>query len=477
MERYDLIVIGGGPGGYVASIRGAQLGKRVALVEKNRVGGTCLNRGCIPTKVLMYATERLREIDSCPELGITLEAAKIDFGRLHERKSEVVEKLVSGVEGLIKANGIDYYSGVGILEGAHLVSVVPADTSEDSISIEGENVILATGSTPILPPIKGIDSPGVVTSDDILIGTGLETESLIIIGGGVIGVEIASIYNALGTDVTIIEAMDRILPTLDKEISQNLSMILKKRGIKINTGARVEEIKTSEGGELQVDFLAKEELKSLSAKNVLVAIGRKPNTDGLVKIEGLETERGFVKTSESGLTSIPGVYAVGDIVLGGIQLAHAASAEGINAVEHMFSQGEEMCGKNLEAIPSGIYTDPEIASVGITEAQAKEQGLAYLIGKAMTGANGKTLIESGDRGYVKLIFVEGEKSSPVLKGAQMVCKRATDMIGGLALAVSSGLTLDELSSVVWPHPTFSETIGEAVEDAIDGAIHAMPRRK
>ena len=469
MDKYDLIVIGGGPGGYVAAIRGAQLGKRVALVEENRVGGTCLNRGCIPTKALMHAAETIREIGNAPELGIIVDAPRVDFAGLHQRKADVVEKLVSGVEGLIKANGIDYYQGRGVVTNQGRVSVGERE-------LEGENIILATGSKPILPPIKGIESPGVVTSDDILIGEGLQTDSLIIIGGGVIGVEIASIYNALGTDVTIIEAMDRILPTMDKEISQNLSMILKKRGIKINAGARVEEIKAIEEGLLQVDYTSKEELKSLSGKHVLVAIGRKPNTEGLVEFEGLKMERGFVDTDKTGKTSIPGIYAVGDIVLGGIQLAHAASAEAVNAVEDMFSE-ENKEGKKISVTPSGIYTDPEIASVGITEAQAKEQGIEYRVGKAMTGANGKTLIESGDRGYVKLIFGEEEGSSPRLLGAQMVCKRATDMIGALALAVSSGMKLEELSSVIWPHPTFSETIGEAVEDAIDGAIHAMPRKK
>ena len=520
MERYELIVIGGGPGGYVAAIRGAQLGKRVAIIEKNRVGGTCLNRGCIPTKALMHTAEVYREITSAEELGIKVDSALVDFASMHARKAEVVEKLVSGVEGLIKANGIDYYQGTGKVIGPNTVLVTGAgDTEGDAVSgdteLESDHIILATGSRPAMPPIPGLDLPGVVTSDEILIGDGLETDSLIIIGGGVIGVEIASVYNALGTDVTIIEAMDRILPTLDKEISQNLNMILKKRGISINAGARVEAVEQT-GNELTVNYTAKEQAKTASAKNVLVCIGRRPNTEGLFEESLFETKlpeelandastdaisaakgtddagaekiiisRGFVQADETGKTGIDSIYAIGDILLGGIQLAHAASAEAINAVDHIFEVecSDNSLAKNTNLVPSGIYTDPEIASVGITEAQAKEMGIPYTVGKALTGANGKTLIESGERGYVKLIFAGSEIPEDMkimpgkLLGAQMVCKRATDMIGALTTAMCSDVTLDEMNKIIWSHPTFSEVIGEAVEDALDGAIHAMPKKR
>ena len=522
MERFD-VIIGGGPGGYVAAIRAAQLGRKVALVEKERVGGTCLNRGCIPTKALMHSAEVLREIENAEELGIKVSGVQYDFSKMHERKAEVVEKLVTGVEGLIKANGIEHYHGIGTIIEKNRVHIDLAvnDTYEEEphfsesengqLTIEGDYIILATGSRPALPPIPGLELEGVVTSDDILIGSGLKTDSLIIIGGGVIGTEIASVYNALGTEVTIIEAMDRILPTLDKEISQNLNMILKKRGIGINTGAKVESVEKS-GGLLSVNFEAKGEKKSISAKNVLVAIGRRPNTESLLadeltldvsgKIleEGLSkadaynqsegkvaAARGFILTDESGKTGIDNIYAIGDIVFGGIQLAHAASAEAINAVESIFEGGHNSDNNHLDGlakalsfIPSGIYTDPEIASVGITEAEAKAKELPVRIGKALTGSNGKTLIESGDRGYVKLIFSEDATSlyeAGQLIGAQIVSKRATDMIGGLATAMNARVTIDALNTVIWPHPTFSEVIGEAVEDALDGAIHAMPKRK
>ncbi len=522
MERYDVIVIGGGPGGYVAAIRAAQLGKKVALIEKERVGGTCLNRGCIPTKALMHSAEVLREIKNAEELGISVSEVKCDFSKMHERKTEVVDKLVTGVEALIKANGIEYYQGIGKVidkNQVHIDLAVKEGFEEEShyaesengqLTISGDYIILATGSRPALPPIPGLDLAGVVTSDDILIGSGLKTDSLIIIGGGVIGTEIASVYNSLGTEVTIIEAMDRILPTLDKEISQNLNMILKKRGIVINTGAKVESVEKV-GGELSVNFESKGEKKTASAKNVLVAIGRRPNTEeilaeelladvtksiveeGLAKEDALNSSKdhvavckNFVLTDENGKTGVDSIYAIGDIVFGGIQLAHAASAEAINSVDSIFeedgakSSGSHGLAKALGFIPSGIYTDPEVASVGITEAEAKTKEISIRIGKALTGSNGKTLIESGDRGYVKLIFSEEatpEYERGQLIGAQIVSKRATDMIGGLATAMSARVTIDTLSTVIWPHPTFSEVVGEAIEDAMDGAIHAMPKRK
>ena len=484
MNNYDLIVIGAGPGGYVAAIKGAQLGKKVALIEKNRVGGTCLNRGCIPTKALMHSAEVFREIKDGEKLGIVVPDASIDFKKLHERRAEVVEQLVSGVEGLIKANDIDYYQGDAQVVGPNEVCICTGSREgcehhgegncDCNETLRGDYVILATGSSPLIPPIPGLDLEGVVTSDEILTGDGLETDSLIIIGGGVIGVEIASIYNAIGTEVTIIEAMDRILPNLDKEISQNLSMILKRRGVAINTGAFVEKVQKTEAG-LSVEYTSKGETKTAEAVNVLVCIGRKPNTEGLLSEEvldnGIEITKGFVHTDEVGKTGIENIYAVGDIVLGGVQLAHAASAEAINAVEHIF---EHKTNVDIQSMPAGVYTDPEIATVGITESIAKEREIPYIVGKAMTSSNGKTLIESGDRGYVKLIFEEG---SGRLLGAQIVSKRATDMIGALTIAVSSGATLDNLSSVIWSHPTFSEVIGEAIEDARGGAIHAMPKKR
>lgn len=463
MKQYDLIVIGAGPGGYVAAIKAAQLGKTVAVVEKDKVGGTCLNRGCIPTKALMHTADLIEEIKKAEEIGIRTEGVSVDFAKMHERKREVVDKLVGGVESLFSANGIDLYRGTAFVAGNHAVL-----TGDETL--EGKNILLATGSVPARPPIPGLDLPGVVTSDDLLEGEGLETDSLVIIGGGVIGVEIASVYHALGADVTIIEAMDRILPLMDKEISQNLNMILKRRGIKIFTGAMVESVEEKDG--LTVHFTAKEKAQEVCAKNVLVSIGRRANTQGLIADQlDLKLERGYVPVDEHYRTCEEGIYAIGDIVKGGIQLAHAASAEGINAVCHMFGEAEE---KELSLIPSCIYTSPEIGSVGITEAQAKEAGIPVIVGKSTTNANGKSLISSADRGFVRLIF---HAETKVLLGVQIMCLRATDMLGVLTETVANGLTLEDMAKAVWPHPTFSEAIGEAIEDAEGGAIHAAPKKK
>lgn len=462
-DRYELIVLGAGPGGYVAAIKAAQLGKRVAVVENRDVGGTCLNRGCIPTKALVHAAEVLEEIRSCHKLGIHVENVSYDFRELHERKAEVVSQLRSGIEGLFKANKIHLVRGAGRILDPHRVQV-----GEDIM--EGDKILIATGSKPLLPPIPGLSLPGVVTSDQMLEGQGVSCKDMVIIGGGVIGVEFATIYHALGCQVTIVEAMDRILPTMDREISQNLAMIFKKRGIKIHTGARVERVEQNNG--LTVHFTAKEKEQSIETEKVLVSIGRRANTEEIcVPDMDLKMERGLIPVDASFETCIKGIYAIGDVVLGGIQLAHVASAQGINAACAMFGRDMPM---NLSCIPSCIYTDPEIAAVGMTADEAKAKGIGTITGKAIMSANGKTVIAMGDRGFIKLVFHEESK---VLLGAVMMCSRATDMITGLSDAVNQGLTMDQLAATVRPHPTFSEAIGEAIEDAEGGSIHAAPRRK
>lgn len=463
MSFFDLIVIGAGPGGYVAAIKAAQLGKSVAVIEKDKVGGTCLNRGCVPTKALVHASEVLEQISSCGELGISVESVSYDFAKLHERKAEVVSKLRGGIESLFKANGVTLINGTGFVADAHTVKV-----GEDVY--EAGNIILATGSYPAKPPIPGLDLPGVVTSDDLLEGEGVDTKSLVIIGGGVIGVEFATIYHALGCEVTIIEAMDRILPTMDKEISQNLNMILKKRGIKVNAGARVEFIEEADG--LTVHYTMKDKPMEVKADKVLVSIGRRAQTAGVVdESMDLGIERGLIPVDENYQTCVPGIYAIGDIVKGGIQLAHAASAEGVNAVCHMFGEEPE---KDMSVVPSCIFTSPEIAAVGMTEAEAKAKEIPVLVGKTIMSANSKTVIESGDRGFIKLVFNADTKA---IIGAQMMCIRATDMLGALTDAIVNGQTLEQMSKTIWPHPTFSEAIGEALEDLGTGSIHSAPKRK
>lgn len=464
-KTYDLAVVGGGPAGYEAAIRASQFGLSTALIENREVGGTCLNRGCIPTKTILHTAELYRQAKEFGEIGLSAEDLSFDFSAVMQRKNTVVSQLRGGIEQLLHANAVDLYRGKGTLQKAGVVAVTSEPGPQE---IRAARVLLATGCVPSVPPIPGADLPGVLTSDGLL---DLDTfpRRLIIIGGGVIGAEFATAFSDLGCEVTIIEALPRILPAMDREISQSLSMILKKRGVKIHTSSRVENI--AEGAPLSCTFAEKEKENSVEADGILISVGRKPDTSGLLA-EGLEIkmERGFLVTDGYHETSLPGVFAVGDVT-GGIQLAHAASAQGIEAVEYI-ARGKEPV--HSRAVPSCVYTSPEIACAGLTADEAKEKGLEVTVGKALTSALGKSLIEREERGFVKLVF---EKRSGALLGAQLMCGRATDLIAGLTQAIDRRLTARELVSVVRPHPTFSEAVTEAAEDALGGAIHAVPRAR
>jgi dihydrolipoamide dehydrogenase len=466
MEKtYDLAVVGGGPAGYEAAIRASQLGFSAALIENREVGGTCLNRGCIPTKAILHSAGLYRAAKQFREIGLSADGLSFGFGTVMRRKNEVVTELRGGIEKLLHANAIDRYCGRGTLQRAGVVAVAGESGAQE---IHAARILLATGCVPAVPPIPGADLPGVVTSDGLL-----ELEAfprrLVIIGGGVIGMEFATAFSDFGCEVTVIEAMPRILPGMDREISQNLSMILKKRGVKIHTSSRV--IKITEGEPLSCTFTEKDAEKTAEADCVLISVGRRPDTAGLFA-EGLEirTEKGFLLTDGHHETSLPCVFAVGDVT-GGIQLAHAASAQGIEAVEYMAKGTEPV---RPRTVPSCVYTSPEIACAGLTADQAKEKGLEVTVGKALTASLGKSLIEREERGFAKLVF---EKQSGALLGAQLMCGHATDLIAGLTQAIDHRLTTRELVSVIRPHPTFSEAVTEAAADALGGAIHTMPRIK
>ncbi|MDL2214103.1 dihydrolipoyl dehydrogenase, partial [Clostridia bacterium OttesenSCG-928-O13] len=389
MNQYDLVVIGAGPGGYVAAIKAAQAGMAVALVEVREVGGTCLNRGCIPTKALMHSAHLYREMQESDKFGVFAKDITFDIEKMYTRKNEVVSQLRTGVEFLLKANKIDVVRGTGKVSGEGSVVV---QTAEGTVDLQAKNILLATGSVPARPPIPGLDLPGVITSDELLEQSGTVYKDLVIIGGGVIGCEFATVFSALGCSVSIVEAMDRILPTMDKEISQNLAMILKRRGVAIHTSAMVEKVERGGGG-LVCHFSKKEESQSVEAQAVLVSIGRRVNTEGLFTENfSVKSDRGLV-VNENFETSARGIYAIGDVVSGGIQLAHMASAQGANAVAHMAGHAPEV---DLRAIPSCIYTSPEIAAVGLTEAAAKEAGYEVKVGKFPMNGNGKTIIEAGE---------------------------------------------------------------------------------
>jgi len=463
-KPYDLIIIGGGPGGYEAAFRAAGAGMKTLLVEEQGIGGTCLNRGCIPTKTLMHASELYREVGRFEEFGLAAQNVSYDMVKMQERKAKVVEDLKDGIRQRLKSHKVEILQGHGMILGTGRVRVTVMAAGEGAAEekiLETERILIATGAVPARPPIPGLELPGVFTSDDFLDSdAGRQVyDPLIIIGGGVIGVEMATLYNALGCRVTLLEALPRLLPAMDREISQSLAMILKKRGVQIFTGAKVTRVAQEEDG-LVCHFEYKEAPQSLPAAGILVAIGRKPYTGGLFA-PGAEPamERGALVVDGDFRTSIPGIYAAGDVI-GGIQLAHAAAAEGITAVEGMAGLRP---GIHLNVVPGCVYTNPEIASAGWTEEEAKAAGIPVVTGKALMSANGKSVIENQDRGFIKLVF---DKETEVLLGAQLMCARATDLISELTNAIVNGLTRGQLASVIRPHPTFSEAVTQAAEAAL-----------
>jgi len=465
--KYDLVVVGAGPGGYTAAISASQHGMKVAIVEARETGGTCLNRGCIPTKTLLHSANLYHEISHGESLGINTEKLSYDINAMYRRKDAVVTELRDGIEALLKANKVDLFSGTAKVLSLEKVAVFSPD---ESIELDTCKVLIAVGSYPVLPPIEGINLPGVVTSDELLEGNATDYKSLVIIGGGVIGMEFASVFGELGCAVTIIEAMDRIVPTLDREISQSLSMILKKRGVTIHTGCTVERI-SENGGALCCHFSGKSGNQEVSAQGVLVSVGRRPNTGGLFGDEiHIEMQRGIVVNSHFE-TSEKGIFAIGDVTSGSIQLAHAASAQAQNVVAEMVGEKPPV---ELSVLPSCVYTSPEIASVGITAEQAKANGTAVKTGKYSMFGNGKTVIEQQERSFIKLTF---DAETEVLLGAQLMCARASDIVSELSSAIVNKLTIHQLSSVIRPHPTFTEAITEAVEDVDGHAVHMMPKKK
>ena len=452
MSDYQLIVIGAGPGGYVAALKAAKLGLKTAVVENRDVGGTCLNRGCIPTKTLLHTAELLRETREGEKFGVNVQGASVDFAAAHRRKAEVTEKLRGGIEGLFKQKKVDLIRGTGTI-------LAPGTVAVGDQTYTADKILIATGSVPARPPIPGLEHA--ITSDELLEHQDKVFSSLVIIGGGVIGMEFASIYSALGCEVTVLEAMDRILPNMDREICQNLSMILKKRGVKIFPGAMVTFVERGKDDMCTVRYTLKDQPGEAVGEAVLCAIGRRPNTQGLFG-EGfsVDMERGHILVDEAFQTSIPGVYAVGD-VSSKIQLAHAASAQGTACVERL--AGEEPL-VDVTQVPSCIYTSPEIASIGITADEAKAAGRAVKVGKFVMFANGKTVIADGERGFIKIV---ADADTGVILGAQLMCERATDMLSQLTAAVVNGFTAAQLMKVMRPHPTFEEGVGEALEDLLE----------
>ena len=455
MFDFDLIIVGAGPGGYEAALHAAKLGLSTAVVERREVGGTCLNRGCIPTKALLHASGVYEEAKNSALLGVNAGNLSYDLPAMFAYKDQVVEKLRSGVEGLLKSAKVTLLRGTGALTAPDTVTVA----GENGGSYTARNILLATGSVPARPPIPGLDLPSVMTSDELLAGKGGDFSSLVIIGGGVIGMEFATFYNDLGVAVTVVEGLDRLLPNMDRELSQNLTMIMKKRGVQVFTGAMVKNLEKTEAG-LQICFETKGKLQSVTGEKVLCAIGRSPYTEGLFG-EGIsvEMDRRRIKVSERFETSIPGVYAIGD-VSSPVQLAHVATAQGIFAVNEIAGKANEA---DISLVPGCVYVRPEIAAVGLTEAEAKAQNIPVKTAKALMSANGRTVILNGDRGFMKLVAHAETKQ---LLGAQLMCVNASDMISQLSEAIANGQTPSSLLKAMRPHPSFEEALTAALEDLV-----------
>ena len=453
---YNVAVLGGGPGGYEAAIRCAQLGLKTCLVEARELGGTCLNRGCIPTKALLHGAEVYEAAKNGGVFGITGEV-KLDYGRLAAFKDDRVSKLVRGIEALEKANGVEVIRGFGVVTGPHALKVGDREVTWDRL-------ILAMGSAPSRPPVPGMDTA--YTSDDVLAAKFL-VSNVIIIGGGVIGIEFATLFASLGKKATIIEMMPEILPGAIPEITSKTRAILKKKGVEFILGAKVTEVVNGRTVRFEKDGAADER----KAQAVIVCAGRRPMTrDCGLETIGLETDRrGFIEVDDHLRTAVQDVYAIGDIT-GKIQLAHVASAQGMVAAANCAGQDRAM---RYDRVPACIYTSPEIAYVGLSEEAAKAQGLEVEVGSFNIAANGRCLVMNENTGLAKVI---AEKGSGRILGCQIMAPRATDMIAEIAAVMEHGGTVETLSNVIHPHPTVSEIIAEATHDVEGLAVNAMPRK-
>ena len=457
MSDYQLIVIGAGPGGYTAALRAAKLGLHTAIVERREVGGTCLNRGCIPTKTLLHASQVYSDAAEGARMGVHAGNISYDMGEIFAYKRSVSDKLRQGIHALLKGAKVDVVEGTAQITAPGEVTVTAPDGA--AVQYTAERILAATGSVNVRPPIPGLELPGVMTSDELLEGTDKPYESLVIIGGGVIGVEFATFYSNLGCRVTLVEGMANLLPMMDRELGQNLAQILKKKGVEVLTSAMVQSLEPAEGG-LCVHLRQKDKDVAVTGEKVLCAIGRRAYFDGLFApgmMPALNGKRLLV--DENYQTSIPGVYAIGD-ASSAVQLAHVAAAQGTDCVERM-------CGSkgttDLRVSPSCIYSAPEIAVVGLTEAEAKEQGIPAVSGKCTLFSNARTIIEDPGRCFMKLV---GRTDTREVIGAQLMCQHASDMISQISTAMVNHLTAEQLLSVMRPHPSFEEAMAEAVENLI-----------
>jgi dihydrolipoamide dehydrogenase len=459
-DSFDVVILGGGPGGYVAALRAAQLGAKTAIVEKDRLGGTCLVRGCIPTKALLQSSELYSQAKAGAAFGLVADSVGFDWAIAQKRKTAVVDQLVKGVEGLLKAGGVTVYRGSARLSGKGGVSV-----GDDKIT--AKDIVIATGSAVSRIPLKGAEHT--IDSDQILELKEIPAR-LAVIGGGVVGMEFAAMFSALGSKVTVLEMLPQVLPMVDADLVNVYAKHLSGLGGVIHTNSKVAEVAKAKGG-LQVRFSEGGEGGSVDADQVLLAVGRAPYTEGLgVEEARVKLERGRVVVDAQLRTTASGIWAIGDVI-GGIMLAHVASYEGVCAVENIAGGANRT--PDYHAAPNCIYTDPEIAHVGLGEKEAKDQGLDIKVGRFPFVASGRALTLGQSEGFAKVIADAG---SGKLLGAHIIGPRATDLIAEAALAIQNGLTMEQLDLTIHAHPTLPESLMEAALAAQGRAIHIANRR-
>ncbi len=462
---FDVVVIGGGPGGYVASIRGAQMGGKIALVEANKMGGTCLNVGCIPTKALVHSASTYLNAQDASKFGVETSEVTLNFDAVAEHKRNTVKQLVDGIEKLVNGNGIEVYKGWAQVPVAGKVEVTSKDGSVQVL--ETKNIVIATGSSHFtLPFLKD----NTITSDEML-ELDHVPERLCIIGGGVIGIEFACIFAAFGAQVDIVELLPAILPNIDQEISRRLALLLRRKGIKIHTNTSVSKVESNGTHKIVTAKTKRGDEKRFEADVVLSAVGRAPNFGGIdLENLGVDYDKKGIKVDGYMATNVPGIWAIGDVV-GRTYLAHGASVEGMTVMENIFGTPKLM---DYTAVPACVFSIPECSSVGYTEQEAKKQGLQIKVSKFPFGANGKALSMGAIDGLVKVVADAG--TGKVL-GMHILGAHADDLIHQGTLAIQLGLSAKEVAGMIYAHPTLSETVMEAFQGIDDRAIHLLSRQR
>lgn len=461
MTRADIAIIGSGPGGYVAALRAAQLDAEVVCIERDRLGGVCLNWGCIPTKSLLRSAEIYALTEEAEEFGVTVGEPQVDWQKMQERKSQAVEQLVNGTTMLLDRAGVKIMEGEASFARANVLRV---QSDEGEETVEADNIIIATGSRPLQVPIPGLDDPRVIDSKEALSLDRLP-KSICVIGGGAVGVEFASLFNTLGVDVTVVEMLPHLAPLMDTSIGEGLAWSFQEKGIEVLTDTQVTRLEGTDAG-LLVHMEGPDGEKQVEVEHVLSAVGRAPNVENLgLEVLGINPTRQGIDVDNRMRTAAPDVYAIGDVAAEGPMLAHVASHQGIVAVENAMGLTATM---DYTAVPSCIFSMPEAASVGLSEQEAREQGYEVKVGTFALANNPKAVIIDETEGFIKIV---AEAEYDAVLGMHIVGPHANDLILENILGINLEVTLEEIKDTIHPHPTLGEAIGEAALAAQGRALH------